>query len=69
MKQALFVISGVAIGLLASLVAVVSAKPDYMAQAEAQAGPAAGSGAAPGFRFASRPARRCASTRGHCRPR
>ena len=48
MKQALFVISGVAIGLLASLVAVVSAKTDYVAQAEAQAGPSAGSGAGNG---------------------
>jgi hypothetical protein len=42
MKQALFVISGVAIGLLASLVVVLFSKSDLMAQAEAQAGPAAG---------------------------
>jgi hypothetical protein len=37
MKQALFVVSGVAIGLLAALVAVASARTDYMARAEAQA--------------------------------
>jgi len=42
MKQALFVVSGVAIGLLAALVAVTCSKSDLMAQAEAQAGPAAG---------------------------
>jgi hypothetical protein len=42
MKQALFVVSGVAIGLLAALVAVTASKSDLMAQAEAQAGPAAG---------------------------
>lgn len=42
MKQALFVVSGVAIGLLAALVAVTSSRSDLMAQAEAQAGPAAG---------------------------
>jgi hypothetical protein len=40
MKQALFVVSGVAIGLLAALVAVTSSRSDLMAQAEAQAGPA-----------------------------
>ena len=37
MKQALFVISGVAIGLLAALVAVTSSRSNLMAQAEAQA--------------------------------
>ncbi|HLY07768.1 MAG TPA: hypothetical protein VKW04_00560 [Planctomycetota bacterium] len=42
MKQALFVISGAAIGLLASLVAVVSSRTDFMSRVEAQAGPAAG---------------------------
>lgn len=42
MKQALFVVSGVAIGLLASLVAVLSTRTDFMPRAEAQAGPAAG---------------------------
>jgi len=44
MKQALFVVSGVAIGLLAALVAVTASKSTLMAQAEAQAGPAASSG-------------------------
>jgi len=44
MKQALFVVSGVAIGLLAALVAVTASKSDLMAQAEAQAGPASSSG-------------------------
>ena len=39
MKQALFVVSGVAIGLLVALVAVSSSKSNLMAQAEAQAGP------------------------------
>lgn len=43
MKQALFVVSGVAIGLLMALVAVASSgKRDFLPQAEAQAGPAAG---------------------------
>ena len=42
MKQALFVVSGVAIGLLLALVAVASGKTDLIGQAEAQAGPAAG---------------------------
>ena len=37
MKQALFVVSGVAIGLLAALVAVASSKPELMPKAEAQA--------------------------------
>jgi hypothetical protein len=37
MKQALFVVSGVAIGLLAALVAVASSRTDYMSRAEAQA--------------------------------
>jgi len=44
MKQALFVVSGVAIGLLAALVAVTAGKYNLMAQAEAQAGPASSSG-------------------------
>lgn len=48
MKQALFVISGVAIGLLAALVAVGCSKSDLMAQAEAQAGPG-GAGAPNGM--------------------
>lgn len=43
MKQALFVVSGVAIGLLAALVAVGSAKGDLLPQAEAQAGPGSSS--------------------------
>jgi hypothetical protein len=42
MKQALFVISGVAIGLLASLVAVASSKTELLSRAEAQAAPASG---------------------------
>jgi hypothetical protein len=42
MKQALFVISGVAIGFLAALLA----RPDFLPQADAQAGPAGGTGAA-----------------------
>jgi len=44
MKQALFVISGVAIGLLAALVAVASGQT-LIPKAEAQAGPNAGNGA------------------------
>lgn len=44
MKQALFVVSGVAIGLLAALVAVASTGSS-LPQADAQAGPAAGNGA------------------------
>ncbi len=36
MKQALFVVSGAAIGLLAALVAVTCSKSDLMARAEAQ---------------------------------
>jgi hypothetical protein len=48
MKQALFVVSGVAIGLLAALVAVTSSRSDLMAQADAQAGPAGGGGAGGG---------------------
>jgi len=36
MKQALFVISGVAIGLLASLVAVMSSRTEWMSRAMAQ---------------------------------
>jgi hypothetical protein len=39
MKQALFVISGVVIGLLASLVALVSCRSEFIPRAEAQAGP------------------------------
>lgn len=42
MKQALFVLSGVAIGLLSALVAVGGRPSQLMGQAEAQAGPAAG---------------------------
>jgi hypothetical protein len=42
MKQALFVMSGVAVGLLAAFVAVTWSKSELMAQVEAQAGPAAG---------------------------
>jgi hypothetical protein len=42
MKQALFVVSGVAIGLLAALVAVTSGRTEFIPRAEAQAGPAAG---------------------------
>ena len=43
MKQALFVVSGVAIGLLMALVAVASSgKRDFIPHADAQAGPAAG---------------------------
>ena len=39
MTQALFMVSGVAIGLLAALVAVASSKTEFMSRAEAQAGP------------------------------
>jgi len=42
MKQALFVVSGVAIGLLAALVALASGRTEFISRAEAQAGPAAG---------------------------
>lgn len=45
MKQALFVVSGVAIGLLAALVAMASGRTDFIARAEAQAGPGGGNGA------------------------
>jgi hypothetical protein len=45
MKQALFVLSGVAIGLLSALVAVGCCKSEVLPQAEAQAGPAGGAGA------------------------
>ena len=45
MKQALFVVSGMAIGLLASLVAVSVSKADFISRAEAQAGPNGGNGA------------------------
>ena len=45
MKQALFVVSGVAIGLLTALVAVASSGKSYLPQADAQAGPAGGTGA------------------------
>ncbi|MBV8881822.1 MAG: hypothetical protein JO332_17825 [Planctomycetaceae bacterium] len=43
MKQALFVISGVAIGLLASLTALLSCRSDLIAKAEAQAASPEGS--------------------------
>jgi hypothetical protein len=46
MKQALFVLSGVAIGLLSALVAVGCCASQILPQAEAQAGPAGGNGAA-----------------------
>ena len=46
MKQALFVLSGVAIGLLSALVAVGCCTSQILPQAEAQAGPAGGTGAA-----------------------
>jgi len=46
MKQALFVLSGVAIGLLSALVAVGCCTSQILPQAEAQAGPAGGNGAA-----------------------
>jgi len=42
MKQALFVVSGVAIGLLAALVALASGRTEFVSRAEAQAGPASG---------------------------
>lgn len=43
MKQALFVVSGAAIGLLAALVAVASStKSEFIPRADAQAGPASG---------------------------
>jgi hypothetical protein len=45
MKQALFVISGVAIGLLAALVATASARSEFLPRADAQSGPGAGAGA------------------------
>ena len=45
MKQALFVLTGVAIGLLSALVALGCCKSDFIRQAEAQAGPGAGNGA------------------------
>lgn len=45
MKQALFVVSGVAIGLLMALVAL-GCKTDFIDKAQAQAGPAGGAGAA-----------------------
>lgn len=44
MKNALLVVSGVAIGLLGALVALASNR-DYITRAEAQAGPSGGSGA------------------------
>ena len=46
MKQALFVLSGVAIGLLSALVAVGCCTSQILPQADAQAGPAGGNGAA-----------------------
>ena len=45
MKQALFVVSGMAIGLLAALMAVTFSKADVLSRAEAQAGPNGGNGA------------------------
>src|SRR6185436_16088734 len=45
MKQALFVMSGVAIGLLSALVAFGCSRSEILPQAEAQAGPAGGAGA------------------------
>lgn len=45
MKQALFVLSGVVIGLLSSLVAI-GCKTEFIDKAQAQAGPAGGNGAA-----------------------
>jgi len=45
MKQALFVLSGVAIGLLSAFVAFGCCKTEFVGQAEAQAGPGAGNGA------------------------
>jgi hypothetical protein len=45
MKQALFVLTGVAIGLLSAFVALGCCKSDFIGQAEAQAGPGAGNGA------------------------
>ena len=44
MKQALFVVSGMAIGLLAALMAVTFSKADVLSRAEAQAGPMAETG-------------------------
>ncbi len=44
MKQALFVLSGVAIGLLSALVAFAS-RSEFIHQADAQSGPAGGNGA------------------------
>jgi hypothetical protein len=43
MKQALFVVSGVAIGLLAALVAVTAGRMEFMSRAEAQAASPEGS--------------------------
>lgn len=45
MKQALFVLSGVAIGLFASLAGILSMRSEWVSKAEAQAGPAAGGAA------------------------
>ena len=45
MKQALFVMSGVAIGLLSALAAFGCSRSELLHQAEAQAGPAGGAGA------------------------
>ena len=47
MKQALFVVSGVAIGLLAALVALASGRTEFVSRAEAQAGPASGGATGP----------------------
>ena len=45
MKQALFVLTGVAIGLLSAFVALGCCKSEFIGRAEAQAGPAGGNGA------------------------
>jgi len=45
MKQALFVLTGVAIGLLSAFVAFGCCRTEFIGQAEAQAGPGAGNGA------------------------
>jgi hypothetical protein len=45
MKQALFVMSGMAIGLLSAVVALGCSKSEIVPRAEAQAGPAGGVGA------------------------
>jgi hypothetical protein len=47
MKQALFVLSGVAIGLLSALVAFGCCRTEFIGQAEAQAAPAANGAGGP----------------------